>query len=294
VTVAPASAPVWCIALGPADAPALALFEPVLEPECAALSLAESGAGWVLRGYSAMPPDRARLSRLIAACAAAAGIAPPTLDIARLEARDWVAAVARDSPPITVGRFFVAGAQNPPPPPGRVVLRIDAGMAFGSGRHETTRGCLAALEGLARYFSPSRCLDLGCGSGILAIAMARLWRAPVIAADSDPVAVAIAAANAAANGVRLGVVRSDGMAHPALRRGAGFGLITANILAPPLIRMAPSLARRLAPGGVAVLSGLLVVEEARLGAAYRAAGLVRVRRIHDGAWSTLVMKRPAG
>jgi ribosomal protein L11 methyltransferase len=150
-----------------------------------------------------------------------------------------------------------------------------------------------ALDGIARRRTPRRLLDMGCGSGILAIAMAKTWRRPVLAVDIDTEAVRVTRLNARRNGVG-GFVRAwagAGFAAPPLRRQSRFDLIAANILAGPLVSMAPALSRALAPGGAAVLSGLLAHQEAEVTAAYRAQGLVLSRRIRIDSWVTLILKR---
>ena len=180
------------------------------------------------------------------------------------------------------------------PPPGTLPLQLDAGLAFGSGEHATTRLCLLAMQGLPRRPRQRTVLDLGCGSGILAIAAAKLWPCRVTAADHDPVAVAVAAENAQFNGVagRLTTVLSDGFAAPALRRHRPFDLILANILADPLVDLAPHLAGRLAAGGYAVLSGLLGSQSPAVAQAYLAEGLRPFRRLDDGPWGALVLRQP--
>jgi ribosomal protein L11 methyltransferase len=169
-------------------------------------------------------------------------------------------------------------------------MRIEAGMAFGTGHHETTALCLAALSDLAKRRRFARVLDLGCGTGLLAIGAAKLWKRRVIASDIDPNATAVAHENALANGVAplVRVVAADGM--PAIKRP--FDLIVANILASPLTRLASAIARALAPGGVLVLSGLMVWQENLVLGFYRPHGLVLRTRRRDGAWSALVLYKP--
>ena len=174
---------------------------------------------------------------------------------------------------------------------GRFALSIDAGPAFGSGRHETTQGCLLALDWLARRRRVRRAFDIGTGSGILAVAAARLWPAQVLALDSDPTAVAAARETVRQNALsrRVSVVQGEGFR---LRSGVRLGhadLICANIRAKPIAAMAPAFARHLSPGGAAVLSGLLTTEETRVLAAFRAVRLKLWRRIRLGAWATLIL-----
>jgi ribosomal protein L11 methyltransferase len=180
-------------------------------------------------------------------------------------------------------------------PAGRYGLLIVAATAFGSGEHDTTRLCLEALQELARQRRVRRPLDVGCGSGILSLAAALLWRVPVLGSDLDPESVRVARDNARLNRLRslVTIVGGNGYGAPAIRRRAPFDLIVANILARPLCRLAPDLARHLEPGGVAILSGLLIEQEAQVAAAHRAQGLALVGRRRSRAWSALILRRPA-
>lgn len=245
-----------------------------------------------LSAYAEVAPDRAHIEAALAGAAARLGVAAPKLRVDRLPPTDWLAENRKSFPPIAAGRYTVLATHHPAPrSTGRIVLRLDAGPAFGSGSHETTRGCLIALDRLARARRFRRPLDLGCGSGILALAMARTWRRKVLAADIDPVAAAAARANARRNGLG-GLVRavvSDGFASRRVGRAAPFDLIVANILARPLCRMAPALAAALAAGGGVVLSGILRAQEAQVLAAYRAQGLRLRRCLVLGEWVTLVL-----
>jgi ribosomal protein L11 methyltransferase len=209
-------------------------------------------------------------------------------------ALDWIAHVERDAPPIALGRFLISAAHHEVDPRGRVALRIEAGLAFGSGRHATTQGCLRLIERAARRgLAVRHALDLGAGSGILAIAIAQLWRRPVIAADIDPLSVAASRVAARVNhvGSLIRAIQSRGIASRAVANGGPYDLICANILAGPLIALAPRLRRALAPRGVLVLSGILVRQEAAVLAAYRGQGLALKRRLIDGDWTTLALAR---
>ena len=250
----------------------------------------DDGGPASVQGYAADEPDRALLMAALQATAAAHGSAAPVPDVMWFPAQDWVAENQRDLPPLAIGRFHLLGSHHDQAPPaGSILIRLDAATAFGSGRHASTEGCLLALEDLARTLRPRRGLDMGCGSGILAIAMAKLWPIAVTAADIDPEAVRVARANALCNGVRLKVAMSDGYRAPAVRRAGPYDLIVANILANPLKRMAGDLAAALAPGGRAVLSGLLASDAAAVIAAHRAHGLLlKHRRVIDG-WATLTL-----
>jgi ribosomal protein L11 methyltransferase len=218
----------------------------------------------------------------------------PHFAVQPLEARDWLAENRASFRPIRAGRFFVHPTFfEGTPPAGSLAIALDAATAFGSGAHGTTRGCLLALDSIAQRRRPHRILDLGCGSGILAIAMARAWRRPVLAVDIDAEAVRMTRVNVRRNGVGA-LVRAGagaGFATPLLKRAGRFDLIAANILARPLVTMAPALASALAPGGEALLSGLLTHQEAQVTAAYRAQGLRLTRRIRIETWSTLIVRR---
>ena len=211
-------------------------------------------------------PDRPAIVAAVAVSAAERGIPNPEISFEELADRDWVAETYRGFPELTIGRYRIRGSHiDTAVPPNAITLTIDAAVAFGTGEHETTRGCLMALDRLARRIRPRRILDLGCGSGILALAAARTWRVPVVASDIDPVSVRETRRNARVNGLLplVEAIRSPGWRAPAVRDAGPYDLVFANILARPLIRMAPDLAHGLAPGGVAVLSGLLTWQDVR-------------------------------
>jgi len=180
-----------------------------------------------------------------------------------------------------------------PAAPGRVTLVLDAGLAFGTGEHNSTRGCLVALERVVKYHRPKKLLDLGTGSGILAIAAAKLLRQNVLASDIDARAVRVAADNARLNGVapRVTAIRADGWMDKRIERAAPYDLVFANILARPLCAMAHQLSSHLAPGGIAILAGLLTTQVNWVVSAHRRAGLVLRQRIVDGAWSILILRK---
>ncbi|HYB08744.1 MAG TPA: 50S ribosomal protein L11 methyltransferase [Alphaproteobacteria bacterium] len=250
--------------------------------------------GWRFEALVGAEPERAAISVKLALVAAAVGVAPPVVEITHLPRRDWLAENRKQFPPTAIGRFFVHGSYfDGCAPAGSVAIALDAGLAFGSGTHESTRGCLMALDRLARRRRFARPFDLGTGSGILAIAMAKLWRAPVVAADIDPVAVAVARANAARNAVPNLVhgIRSDGVRAPVLRRRRPYDLIVANILARPLERLAPQVAPLLVRPGRLILSGLLTEQIPGVVAAFRAQGLALERRYRLGEWATLVLRK---
>lgn len=229
---------------------------------------------------------QARLARLSAKARA--------VEVSYLKQKDWVSEVQKSFPPLQAGRFFIYGSHYKGElPAGSVPILIDAGMAFGSGEHETTSGCLRALDELGESRQFTRLLDMGCGSGILAIAMAKLWQRPVVAADIDEVAVKVTEENAALNheAQHLLTCTSDGYQHPLIAEHAPYDLIVANILARPLVELAPDLARHLAPGGMVVLSGLLDRQEKDVLAAHEAQGLTLVSRYPQNGWHTLLLKQ---
>ncbi len=232
------------------------------------------------------PPDAAFLSELI-------GLevrAEPLAD------QDWIRASQEGLPPVRAGRFFVYGAHDlGNVPHGVIAMRMEAGQAFGTGHHETTSLCMSALTQSARRARYKNVLDLGCGTGVLSIAAAKLWHEHVFASDIDPVAIETTRYNAKMNNVapylRSGI--ADGVDHHLIRAAAPFDLILANILAGPLTSLAPGIARALAPKGLVVLSGLLRWQELLVLSFYRAQGLVLQKTLRDGPWSALILERPA-
>lgn len=273
------------------------LFETALERLGGALvsDLPDAAGAVRLDLYLSAAPDPAAVDGCLSEAAGAAGVETPVAESGPIEERDWVAESQAALPPQRAGRFFLYGSHvTERPPAGSIPIRIDANAAFGTGRHETTKGCLLALGDLAKRAPPKPpYLDMGCGSGVLAIAMAKLWgkgrRDIVLAADNDPVAVRIATENAGINqaAAPIHALCSEGYASREIARRAPFGLVTANILAKPLCDMASDLSRMLAPNGVAILSGLLIRQEREVLAAQFDAGLALSRRFRLGEWSTL-------
>ena len=209
---------------------------------------------------------------------------------------DWVAHVRRELSPVEAGRFFVFGSHDADKvPEGRIALQIEATVAFGTGHHGTTLGCLRAFDRLFDAgFRPAKVADIGCGTAVLAMAAASvLPDALVIASDIDEVAVDVAEANVAINGLegRLECLEAAGFDAPRLAEAAPFDLVFANILKGPLIELAPDMAAHIARDGLAILSGLLVVQAEAVTAAYIDAGFTLESREDIGEWSTLVLKR---
>jgi ribosomal protein L11 methyltransferase len=252
------------------------------------------GGEWRLEAYTTEPPDDAAVRAALLQAADGARVGLPAYHIQPLPPVDWLAENRRDFPVQSIGRFFIYGSHHARgAPAGRIGLLIDAATAFGSGEHATTRGCLNALDRLARRRRIRRPLDLGCGSGILSLALAKLARRLVRAADIDPESVRVTRANATLNGVArlVRASRSDGYRARLVRRGRPYDAIASNILAQPLCRFARDLKRHLARGGTAVLSGLLVAQEAQVVAAHRRQGLALVRRTRRDGWSVLEFRR---
>lgn len=277
---------------GKSQAEALGEALEALEPAPTGVGVfeVEDGKGiWEVGGYFLDAPDDIDLALLSAAFGAGPFVVSEVPD------QDWVAKVRRELPPVEAGRFFVYGSHDAALlPEGRIGLLIEAAMAFGTGHHGTTLGCLRAYDRLlddGQRFD--NVLDLGCGTAVLAMSAARMGAAHVLASDIDPVAVEVALANVKANGLvgRVSCVESIGFDSPALRAGAPFDLIFANILKGPLIELAPDMAAHLAPGGRAILSGLLVEQADEIVEVYQGQGLALETREDLGEWSALTLRR---
>lgn len=287
-----------CVALTvPADA--LDHFEAALSSVCRAVSFFhdEDHDSWDIQGVKERGAFEPELAAALVVAELLSGYTP-TITRGTVPVGGWLARTQAAFPEQRIGRRFVVRGTHiaAPPIPGRITLTLDAGLAFGTGEHNSTRGCLLALEQVARWHRPRRILDLGTGSGVLAIAAAKLLHRPVLASDIDPRAARVAAENARLNSVAslVTAIRADGWADQRIRRHAPYDLVFANILARPLCAMAYSLAQALEPGGIAILAGLLTVQANWVLSAHRRAGLVLQSSLADGAWTTLILHKRAG
>lgn len=212
--------------------------------------------------------------------------------VEKLADADWLAMSLSGLPPVEAGRFFVYGAHDQGRvPPNRVALKIDAGAAFGTGHHGTTVGCLMAFDDLLKRESFERVLDVGAGTGVLAIAAAKTGSKVAVGTDIDEPSVRISNENAAINGAHASFVHASGLNDVKVRGHGPYDLVFANILAPPLVALAQDIKGALKLNGVAILSGLLRTQERRVTAAYLSRGFVLEKRIHRDAWSCLVLRR---
>lgn len=251
----------------------------------------EDGSGlWEVGAYFVEAPNAVILDVL-----ALAFDAKP-FALSELPEIDWVAHVRRELAPVEAGRFFVFGSHDADKvPEGRVALQIEATVAFGTGHHGTTLGCLRAFDRLVEAgFAPAKVADIGCGTAVLALAAASVLPGElIIASDIDRVAVDVAEANVAINGLdgRVECLEAAGFDHPRLAEASPFDLVFANILKGPLIELAPDMARHVAPAGRVILSGLLMVQAEAVTAAYLAQGFTLEAREDLGEWSCLVMRK---
>lgn len=273
---------------------ATAIYEAALASTCTSVGFFrdDPSGDWRVEGVKPVGDDPT-LTAALALAERLSGVAA-TLNRQPTPADGWLARTQSGFPEQHIGRrFIVRGTHlSGPGVAGRIVLTLDAGLAFGSGEHGSTRGCLRALE-LAAHRKPRRILDMGTGSGILAMAAAQLGHRRVLATDIEPWSVRVAQQNVRLNqlGGRVAVRLADGWRHVAVRRGAPYDLVLANILARPLCAMARDLAANLAPGGTAILSGLLVSQASQVLAAHRRQGLRLERRLAEGVWATLILRR---
>ena len=262
------------------------------EPTGVGVFEVEDNSGlWEVGGYFTQAPDETALTLL----ATALGAQP--FVVSELPETDWVAHVRRELAPVEAGRFFVYGSHDADKvPEDAEPLLIEAAMAFGTGHHGTTLGCLRALDRLSGDgFVGHNVADIGCGTAVLAMAAARIWPETVLASDIDEVAVDVARSNAAANGLadRVRCVEAAGFDHPELRDAAPFDLVFANILKGPLVALAPDMAAHLKPGGYAILSGILNEQADEVIDVYSQVGINLVHREEIVDWTTLTLGRIA-
>ncbi len=278
----------------PAQGPAEALGEAMEELDPAPTGIGvfeiEDGSGtWEVGGYFTEEPDGVELALLASAFGAGDFV------ISEVPDTDWVDKVRRELTPVEAGRFFVYGSHDADKvPETSVPLLIEAAMAFGTGHHGTTLGCLKALDRLdAGGLRAKNVADIGCGTAVLAMAAAKIWEADVLASDIDEVAIEVAEANLRANGMEgeVACYVAPGFEHDDIRVAAPFDLVFANILKQPLIDLAPSMAANMTEGGHAILSGLLTRQAEDVVAAYAEAGFTEASREVIGDWVTLVLRR---
>ncbi|WGW05360.1 50S ribosomal protein L11 methyltransferase [Tropicibacter oceani] len=263
-----------------------------LDPEPTGVGVFEIEDGsetWEVGGYFLEEPDDIELALL----AAAYGAQP--FVVSEVPDTDWVDKVRRELTPVVAGRFFVYGSHDADKiPDGSVPLLIEAAMAFGTGHHGTTQGCLEALDRLAgQGFVGKSVADIGCGTAVLAMGAASIWPDAVIASDIDEVAVEVAEANVRANDLtgKVACVEAAGFGHPDLAARAPYDLVFANILKQPLIDLAPDMASHLSPGGYAILSGILTRQADEVVEVYAQNGINQVRRDVIGDWVTLTLQK---
>lgn len=304
----------WRLALT-ADAAFADAYAQALEPMAAVVSIYEvapephHGVGgqpdeWatdilmsglcVVEALFEVPPATDDLSNALAEVAVALRQPLPPLAWDELSGdTDWVSASQAQNPAIRAGRVLVKPSHVGQTPPAPYTIRLDAGRAFGTGGHATTHGCLVLMQRLGRRQQPWRIADIGTGSGLLAIAAAKLFpRADIVASEIDARALEVAAFNAHANGVRMRCVVADGWRHQALSHGPRFDLILANLLYRPLLRLSHQTAERLAPGGALIVAGLLAGQEQALLQRYRSYGLIVEARAGDADWPSLLLRKP--
>lgn len=276
----------------PGEAAAEALGEAleglVPEPTGVGVFEIEDGSGlWEVGGYFTGKPDLAGLALLAAAHGAA------DFAVSELPETDWVAHVRRELTPVEAGRFFVYGSHDADKvPEGRVTLLIEAAMAFGTGHHGTTQGCLMLLDRLIdKGFAPRRIADIGCGTAVLAMAAAKIWHVPVIASDIDPIAVETAESNLAVNDLsgRVSCVAAAGFDHPHLKANGPYDLVFANILKGPLIELAPDMETNTESGGALILSGILNEQAEEVFEVYARFGYNLADQIRIGDWTSAIL-----
>ena len=267
------------------------LNEIFLEGQAAIAAFERPDGRWDVSVHFAEPPDQTQVRELIGL--AAGGDVAQDIAFDTVEARDWVKATLEELVPVRAGRFIVHDQHDRLGiPPNKLGIEIEAALAFGTGHHGTTRGCLLLLDQVLKACRPRRVLDVGTGTGVLAIAAAKALRVKVLASDIDPLSVRVARDNARLNGTRncVTTIQATGFAAPQFANRGPFDLVLANILANPLRQMAAEMAAHLAPSALVILSGLLPHQAQSVIAACRARGLVLQRHLQIEGWSSLLMR----
>lgn len=247
---------------------------------------------WDITMHFAEPPDESTIRDVVARTAGDEAAA--TIVFSAVETKDWVKASLADLVPVAARRYVVHGSHDRARiQSNKIGIEIEAALAFGTGHHGTTRGCLVLLDAVLNQRTPKRLLDLGTGTGVLAIAAAKTLQREILATDIDFRSTMVARENAKLNGVGhlVRAIHATGLHSPAFKRHGPFGLVMANILAHPLRRLAPALRRHLAPSAFVILSGLLPPQASSVVAAYRGNGLKLIRRIQIDGWTSLLMQR---
>ncbi len=271
------------------------LTEVFLDGEAAVAAFERPDGRWEVTVHFADQPDQTLVRELVANASSAEIARCVTFDI--VEAKDWVKASLDDLVPVPAGRFVVHGAHDRARvPANKLGIEIEATLAFGTGHHGTTRGCLLLLDHVLKTHRPRRVLDLGTGTGVLAIAAAKAGHGTVLASDIDAASVRVARENMRLNGVanRVRTVCATGFSAPEFAQSGPFELVLANILANPLRQLVAPMARHLAPSALVILSGLLTPQARGVLAAYRARGLVPLRHLKIEGWSSLLLRYTGG
>ncbi len=247
---------------------------------------------WTSEVYFGFPPDEKAVRELVSS--AIGDELAQKIEFGTVSQKDWVASSLSGLAPVQAGRFLVHGSHDRKFLKSNMIsIEIEAALAFGTGHHGTTRGCLLLLDRLLKYYTPKQILDIGTGTGVLAIAAAKRLRCTIYAGDIDPIATQTARSNAVFNAAGMWVrpATAKGVEHPALRKNAPYNLVLANILQRPLIKLAPSIAKITTPSGYVILSGLLIRDVAGVISAYRTQGFALVARTNLDGWVALLMRR---
>lgn len=249
---------------------------------------------WTVEATAIVQPSLAEVQSSLSVIATLFGYEVPQVYVEPLPDTDWLEATWKNFPPREIGPFYVYGSHSKAPVPDSLIgLEVNAATAFGSGEHETTTGCLLALAKLKETLHFTNPLDMGCGSGILAMATAKLWNVPVTAADNDPESVRVTIENAQMNGCQdlITAIVSEGFANQEVIQRGPFDLIVANILAKPLCFMAQDMVNNMTSGGKIILSGLLIRQQEEVTQAYMEAGAQLVDHIHINDWAALILEK---